>query len=242
MNFILDIHCHTVNSGHAFSTISENAAYAQSIGLTHIGIADHGPGMPGGAHLYSFTNLWILPEYINGVRVLKGVEANIMDENGKLDLPKSILGKMEFVVASMHRGVFPPQNKEVHTQAMIRAMENPNMHILGHPGDPWFDIDVKEVVSAAARTGTIIEINSQSLNPCSHRFQGNEIFMEILAWCKELGVPVLASSDAHYFTYVGDVDRAKELILQAGLTNEQVINTSADNLAAVITRKRGLFA
>ncbi|MDR0272025.1 MAG: PHP domain-containing protein, partial [Clostridiales bacterium] len=165
MEFILDVHCHTVNSGHAYSTVSENAVHAANIGLKYIGICDHAPAMPGGAHIYHFINLWSLPSVINGVRVFKGAECNILNENGELDLPSDLLAKMEFVIASFHRGAFPPVDCETHTRAAIAAMENPNMHIIGHPGDWAFEMDVEAVIKAAARTKTIFEINNQSLNP-----------------------------------------------------------------------------
>jgi putative hydrolase len=239
MNFVLDVHCHTVNSGHAYSTISENAAHAAKIGLKFIGISDHAPGMPGGAHLYNFTNLWSLPAEINGVRVFKGVECNIMDVNGSLDLPDDLLEKMEFVIASFHRGSYPPTNRETHTRAAIAAMENKNMHIWGHPCDLFFDVDIEAVVSAAARTRTIIEINNQSLNPNSHRFKGNESAMRILALCKKLGVPVLASSDAHFCTDVGNLERAKEAISAAEINEKQVLNTSVELFLAAIKNKKG---
>jgi len=243
VKFVLDVHVHTVNSGHAYSTVSENAAHAAKIGLPFIGISDHAPAMPGGAHLYSFTNLWSLPDVIHGVRVLKGAECNILNTDGELDLTADLLAKMEFVIASFHRGTFTPADRDTHTRAAIAAMENnPDMHILGHPGDCFFEIDVEDVVETAARTRTIIEINNQSLNPGSYRFNGNGTVMKILKLCKKLGVPVLASSDAHFCTYVGGLERAKELILAAGLEEEQVLNTSAESFLAAIQRKKELFA
>jgi putative hydrolase len=238
MDFVLDVHCHTVNSGHAYSTVSENAAHAAKIGLKYIGIADHAPGMPGGAHLYNFTNLWSLPAVINGVRVFKGVECNIMDVNGSLDLSADLLDKMEFVIASFHRGSYPPTNRETHTRAVIAAMENKNMHIWGHPYDLFFDVDITAVIEAAARTRTIIEINNQSFNPDSHRFKGQEIGMKILELCKKLKIPVLASSDAHFCADVGNLERAKEMILAARLDEEQVLNTSTERFLAAIEHKR----
>ncbi|MCL2388734.1 MAG: PHP domain-containing protein, partial [Defluviitaleaceae bacterium] len=125
MNYTLDIHCHTVNSGHAYSTIAENAAHAAKVGLTHIGIADHGPDMPGGAHRYHFYNLGALPDYIHGVRILKGIEANILDAKGTLDFPDQYLAMMDFVIASMHREVIVPSTREENTAALVNAMENP---------------------------------------------------------------------------------------------------------------------
>jgi len=242
MQFILDVHCHTISSGHAYSTITENAAHAAQIGFTHIGISDHAPGIPGGAHIYNFSNLWTLPDVIQGVRVFKGVECNIMDADGKLDLSASLLNDMDFVIASMHRGAIPPTDCATHTRAMISAMENnPDMHILGHPGCRFFDIDIEAIVDAAARTCTIIEINNQSLVPGSFRFHGDETFLKILEFCKAYNVPVIASSDAHYATYVGNLDRAKAVIETAGMNETQVLNTSAERFLAAIANKKGRY-
>jgi putative hydrolase len=239
MNYILDVHCHTVLSGHAYSTVSENAAHAAKIGLTHIGVSDHAPGMPGAAHLYAFSNLWSLPDEINGVRVLKGVECNIMTPAGELDLDPKLLAKMDFAIASFHRGTFPPKNKKIHTQALIHAMENnPDMHILGHPGCKFFDIDTEAVIAAAARTHTIIEINNQSLHPGSYRFHGDSKFLEILTLCKQHKVPVLASSDAHFCTMVGDLTLARAVIEKANMPEELILNTCAEKFLAAIKKKK----
>ena len=237
MEFILDVHVHTVLSGHAHSTLSENAAYAASIGLKFIGMADHGPGLPGGAHLYNFGNLWSMPDYMHGVRIFKGVEANIMDLDGKLDLPDRILGKMEFVIASIHLGIIDPTNKADHTRAIISAMENKNVNIIGHPCDKRFELDLDEVVKAAARTKTILEVNNQSLNPGSHRYFGDGETLEILRLCKKYGVPVLASSDAHVCTNVGNFTEAKAVIEKAGLSEEEVLNTCDKRFLSAVNAK-----
>jgi putative hydrolase len=166
-----------------------------------------------------------------------------MDDEGKLDLGAGLLAQMEFVIASFHRGTFPPKDKETHTKALVCAMENnADMHILGHPGCKFFPMDIEAVVQAAARTCTIIEINNQSLNPECYRFHGQETFLEILKFCKQYGVPVLASSDAHYHTSVGNLERAKEVILKAGIGEEQVVNTCAKRFLGAIQRKKELFA
>jgi len=238
VNFVLDVHIHTVNSGHAYSTVTENAAHAAKIGMPFIGVSDHTPAMPGGAHIYNFSNLWSLPEIVCGVRVFKGAECNILNTDGEIDLPLDILERMEYVIASFHRGTFPPADRETHTRAAIAAMENnKRMHILGHPGDCFFEIDASAVVEAAARTHTIIEINNQSLNPDCYRFNGNDAVMEILKLCKKLNVPVIAASDAHFCTNVGNLSRAKELILAAEIPEELVLNTSVERFLAAVKRK-----
>jgi putative hydrolase len=238
MEFVLDVHCHTTSSGHAYSTATENAAHAATLGLTHIGIADHGPAMPGGPHFYYFGNMRVVPDYMHGVRVLKGAEVNICDLDGKLDLPVDIMKRMDFIIAALHRGIVTPTNAADHTRAMINAMENQCVGILGHPGDSWFDIDYEAVVAAAARTFTIIEINNQTLNPISLRYNGEEPQRLLLKLCKEYNVPVLASSDAHYHTSVGLLDDAKRLVIESGIAPGLVLNTDAALFFEAIARKR----
>ncbi len=89
----LDMHIHSVSSGHAYSTITENARYAAQIGMEAIGITDHAPMMPGSCGHIHFLNLKVLPEYIEGVRVYKGIELNITDSAGR-------------VVKSISKGIF----------------------------------------------------------------------------------------------------------------------------------------
>jgi len=241
MKYILDLHCHTVSSGHAYSTITENAAHAASIGLTHMGIADHGPGIPGGAHLYHFLNITALPDYIHGVRILKGAEANIMSYDGELDLPKVALKKMDFVIASMHRGVLHSAGHKANTNAIICAMENPNVHIIGHPNNITYPIDIEAMVKAASRTKTIIEINNHSLIPGSFRYNGNEEIIQTINLCKEYGVHILASSDAHFHESVGDFKFATDLIEASGIPEELVVNTSYERLCNAINMKKDMI-
>lgn len=80
MNYLGDFHIHTVASNHAYSTIRDIVSQAKKKGLKYIGITDHGPSMLDGPHYYYFANLGIIPDIIDGVRVLKGIESNIIDQ------------------------------------------------------------------------------------------------------------------------------------------------------------------
>ena len=71
---LIDVHTHTVLSTHAYSTLLENAKYASQINLKYLGVSDHGPAIPGGQHIFAIYNMKVIPEYIEGVRILKGVE------------------------------------------------------------------------------------------------------------------------------------------------------------------------
>ncbi len=228
-----DVHIHSVASGHAYSTITENARYASKKGLKFIAITDHAPNMPGGACELHFLNLHVLPKYIEGIRVLKGVELNIMDGNGTIDLPERILKKMDVVIASLHKVCIPPGES---TQALIHAAENPYVQILGHPGDPRYPIDIKKVVTAAKETNTLIEINNSSLDPDNSRQGGEKVIVEIIKECKRQNHSIILGSDAHYHTYIGDFSRITPLLKEADMPDELIINTDPQKFLNMINK------
>ena len=90
MKIELDVHTHTLASGHAFSTFKENLDEAVSKGLSALGMSDHAPAMPGSAQAIYFTNFKCFRPEVMGVRIYTGVEANIMDFKGNLDLDEAV--------------------------------------------------------------------------------------------------------------------------------------------------------
>ena len=97
MKSIIDLHTHALASGHAYSTVKENIEYAKINGLKYYGLSDHGVNMPGGPHLFYFQNLKVLPKEIDGVRILKGMEANIIDYDGNIDVTfDKYLNKLDY--------------------------------------------------------------------------------------------------------------------------------------------------
>ena len=133
MRILMDLHTHTVASGHAYSTIMENAKAAAEKGLEGIAMTDHGPAMPGGAHLYHFWNLTALPQQIAGVRVLRGVEANIIDSRGGLDVPADILDRLDIVLAGLHGGCIRSGTTADNTRAMLAGSGSLFQEHLGLP-------------------------------------------------------------------------------------------------------------
>jgi putative hydrolase len=81
LKYEVDVHCHTIASGHAYSTIIENALEAAKKGLKMIAVTDHGPALGEGINRYYFGNMVVIPRQIEGVYVLRGIEANIKDDN-----------------------------------------------------------------------------------------------------------------------------------------------------------------
>ena len=162
MKLVADFHVHTIASGHAYSTVLENARAASQRGLQLIAITDHGPAMPGGPHPFHFSNLRSLPETIFGVRVLRGAEVNIIDADGNIDLRDRYLKHLDIVLAGFHRDCIQPGSVEENTGVMIRTMASGLVDIIVHPGNPVFPIDPRQVAKAAFEHNVLLEINNVS--------------------------------------------------------------------------------
>lgn len=228
MKYVLDAHTHTIASGHAYSTIMENAAYAAEAGLELLGITDHAPAMAGGTQPSYFLNFSTIPREISGVEIYMGAELNIMDYDGNIDLDEFYLQRMDYAIASLHPPCIPFGTMEENTNAVLKAMENPYVKILGHPGDPRYPIDCKAIVDKAVETETLIEINDASLIPNGFR-KGSEVYIgEILKLCKKKNFPVILASDAHFATHIGKFENALRLINEAGFPEELIINRSKE--------------
>ncbi|MFC1517954.1 phosphatase [Candidatus Margulisiibacteriota bacterium] len=237
MKPIADFHVHTIASGHAFSTIEELAAAAKKKGLKYLGIAEHGPAMPGGPHEYYFHNLKILPEKIHGVRILKGIEANIISKKGELDLREVFLKRMEIVIASCHIVVTPQKmSAEENTRIYLNVLENKNIDVLGHIENPAFPIKVKEVVGAAKESGKIVEINNASFTVA--RKGSYDTCVEIMKELKQNNMKVMINSDAHISNLVGAIKEAWQIAKEIGIKKEQVINFSEELTEEFLSQRR----
>jgi len=235
MRFVADLHVHTVASGHAYSTVLEIARAAAGKGLSLIALTDHGPAMPGGPHAYHFSNQTAIPDELFGVRILKGIEANIMDRNGTLDLDEARLAKLDIVLAGLHTLCAPNGTVAENTAMLLNAMRNPWVDAIVHPGNPEYLIDEEAVVRAAAEFGVALEINNSSLTGAR---QGSlPHCSRIACLAREYGARVMVGSDSHFALNVGDFGAAAELLAENGLPPECVINTSVDAVLRHLNRR-----
>lgn len=235
MKFVTDTHCHTVSSGHAYSTVMEIIKIASEKRLKMVAITDHGPCMPGGPDIYHIINQKIIPDQIYGVTVLKGVEANIMDFEGKLDVEDRILENLDVVIASLHDVCIKRGTIDENTRAIVKAMENPNVDIIGHSGNPAFPIHKEEVVKKAKETNTIIEINNSSF--LSSRAGSFENCVEIARLCQAYKVNIVIGSDSHIAFDVGRCDKIDEVLKIVDLDEELILSTSEEKLISYFKNK-----
>lgn len=232
MDLVADLHTHTIASGHAYSTVLENVRAARLRGLQAIAITDHGPKIPGGPCPLYFGNLKMLPQQIEGITIYRGVEANVLDFNGSLDLPEDTLKLLDIVLAGFHPRCYPGGNVEENTQAMIEAIRNPLVDVIVHPGNPKYAVDFHRVVAAALKSQVALEINNSSLQISREGSYDN--CLQIAREVARTGAFVVVGSDAHWSGEVGNFKAAIRILEKAGVTEEQVINTSLSKIKSYL--------
>ena len=230
---LTDLHCHTVASAHAYSTIKEYAEIAAQKGLEAIAITDHAPGVTDGAHIYHFQNLVSLPRVINNVTILRGAECTFQNSRAELDLDGNVLKNLDIVIASMHQSVYSPKDSDEHTGLLLCAMDNPYVDILGHIGREKTEFDIEQVVLKAKKTKKLIEINSSSL-------KGKRVWQHcarVALMCKKHDVPVVVTSDSHFCYDVGNFDSSLKLLSEAGFDMNLVMNSSLNKITDFLKQK-----
>ena len=218
-------HSHTSESD-GQNTVQEMADAAQELGLEYLGIADHSKSSFQ-AHGLDESRLLKQVEQIremnkgfeDGFQLFCGVECDIL-KDGSLDFADEVLAQLDYVVASVHAS-FTLSEKEM-TQRVIRAMENRYVTILGHPSgrlllsrEPY-QLDLVEIIKAAAQTGTVIELNA---NP-------RRLDMDWRFWklARELGVRCTINPDAHSVRGLHDLWFGIQIARKGWLTRQDVVN------------------
>ncbi|EGA68805.1 putative hydrolase [Vibrio sinaloensis DSM 21326] len=225
MKLLIDTHTHTYASGHAYSTLIENARAAKQNGLALFCTTDHAESMPGAPHYWFFTNQRILPRFIEGVGVIRGVESNILNEEGEVDIHPTTDRHLDWAIASFHEAVFRPASKESHTQALLNVIKSGRVDALGHLGNPNYDFDFKAVLQCAKQHNVAIEINNTTLKGNS-RVGSVERCYEIAQLGKEIGVFFTTGSDAHFSDDMGNLGLVSDLLDKVQVPAEQVITHS----------------
>lgn len=232
MKFKLDTHTHTIASGHAYNTMTEMIGEAAAKGLELIGITEHAPAMPGSCHEFYFQNLRAVDreewKRRYGITVLLGAELNVLDETGALDLPEPVFAQLDVTIASLHLPCFRCREEKENTRAVLRAIENPLVDIIGHPDDARLPLSYEPIVEAAKKHKKLLEVNESSLNPSGYRLGAADNYREMLRLCKEYQQPIVVDSDAHFLTQIGAHARAEALLKELNFPEDLVVNGSVE--------------
>lgn len=243
MKVIKDYHIHSIYSknGHGKSTPEEDVIKALEAGLEEIAISDHGPRH----YLYGIKrkNIKVLSEEIKNlnkkykdIKILQGIEANMLSYDGDSDIDSDILKNCEVIMGGFHYGVFFKDIKsffriyvlnflgkfslkihkyitELNTQAVVNFMKKNKLDVLTHPGEK-IPVNIRDIAKAAEEENIILEINS------SHK----HLSEEDLKCIKDFNIKVIIGSDAHDAKNIGIYDVAYMRLRNSGFPLEKVIN------------------
>jgi DNA polymerase (family 10) len=220
-----ELHSHTTTSD-GTQTAEEMAVEARERGLEYLAITDHSATHGFGDHVDDDTlrarieEIHALNERLEGIEVLIGTETNILPD-GSPDYPDDLLAQLDWVIASVHTSF--RMSERAMTDRIVAAIEHPLIDAIGHPTGRKIEkrapygVDMERVIEAAARTGTMIEINASP-----DRRDLNENHARAAA---QGGVRILVNTDAHSFADFDNLRYGIATARRAWLTAEDVANT-----------------
>ena len=232
-----DLHCHTTASD-GTASIEQMAVAARHAGYQYLAITDHSATMGFGADV-SPERLReqievIRSTEVEGIELLAGSEVNIMPD-GSLDYDDELLAELDWVVASVHISFRMPA--EQMTERIVRAIEHPLVDVIGHPSGRKieqrrpYEYDLERVIEAAARTGTMLEINASP-----DRRDLNDVQARAAS---AAGVPIVINCDAHRVKGFAVARYGIATARRAWLAARDVANTRAwADVAAMRPRNR----
>ena len=228
MKIELDMHTHTIASGHAFSTLQEMARAGADKGLKLLGITEHTPGIPGTCEPIYFRNLHVVPRQMYGIELMLGAEINILDSEGNIDADEELMRRLDLRIAGIHSLCYSSGTMEENTAGMIKVISNPYIQIISHPGDGTAKLEFEPMVLASKEYGTLLEINNSSLKPTRNKVDAYDNNRKILELCKKHEVPVILGSDAHISFDIANYEYLYALLQQTEFPEELIVNRNVE--------------
>jgi len=231
---LFDLHVHTLFSHCGIHTALEILARAGELGMKGVAITDHGPALPGGRLNNPFFERFKSP-YPN-VRLLKGMECNVTDDKGSIDLPQQFKKFMDVVLLGLHPNISAGQSKDVYTAMLIAAIEkNPCVDIITHPNDPNYPVDYKSLAKAAKAAGVALELNNSKILYARTEKKSAE---ELVTACKHEGCKMAVNSDTHAIHELGLDDSVKPILHSLEFPADSVVNGSEKTAMEFIESRR----
>ncbi|MBR2684463.1 MAG: PHP domain-containing protein [Erysipelotrichaceae bacterium] len=229
---VVDLHTHTVASGHAIGTVEENALAAYEKGLTGLGISDHAPGVDRRTDVQWFKDMLNIPREINGVNIYYGVENNVRND-GTMTLDDSYLNLLDYNIAGIHGTCYKPKSAKKNTENLLKCMAHPKTFFISHPDDGYFPLDYEMLVKGAKEYGVALEVNSSHIKHPWRKgtLENIPIYLKL---CMEYGAHIFVGSDAHEPSRIGDVADAMALLEAMGFDEDLIVNNDEEKFKSWI--------
>lgn len=229
----VDLHTHTFFSQCGIHTHVELLERARALGMQGIAITDHGPALQG---RFSGPFFDRLRDPVAGVRLLKGMECNLVGEDGSIDLPPQHLRHLDVVLLGLHYNTPTGLGPEAYTARLLAALErNPAVDVLTHLNDPSFPVDFRAVARAALATGAAVELNNSKT---ALGRAPDPLTRELLRAVREVGCRLVVTSDTHALGELGRDDAVRPLLEEIELPSERLVSRSAEGVFAFLEERR----
>lgn len=230
---VADIHMHTLASGHAYGTIREMVQAAKEQKLQLIGISEHAPGIPGTVDPFYYLNLHVIPRQIDGIEVIHGCEINVLND-GSLSLQQEYIDHLDYAIVGIHRQCYHDEGREKNTWNLIECMKHEKVHFVSHPDDDHTPLDYEMLVKAAKQYQVALEVNNSSLIKKDQRLNCYQNYQTMLSLCRQYGVPIVVSSDAHDPSGVGAFELACQMLEELNFDEQLILNNDVEKLKQFI--------
>ena len=173
--------------------------------------------------------LKMLPEEIDGIRIFRGLEANITADSGALDVENRWLQPLDNVIASLHSLCYRGSIQE-NTAAYLAAVRNPFVDIIGHLHQTDVPCDMERVVKAAVGHEKVIELNASYMHVS--RAACHPLVRTLAEICRAEGAQVAVSSDAHFSASVGQTADILRILSELDFPADRIVNLTAERYEA----------
>lgn len=237
----IDLHLHTIASGHAQSTILEYINRAKELKMKIIGFADHGPKYKKAFidELY-FRALYRIPKEVNGLRILKSVEANIINKRGESDISDdTIKKKLDYIIAGFHEETdYKNRSFDNNTEAVLNCIKSGRVNLISHPFVlKKFKMDIEKVTQAACNFKVILEINLHSLKDDQIEDFTIPNLKKMIRILKRNKKKLIVNSDSHNIWEMADDSPLVKIKKKISLTNDMIINNYPKELMRLLRIK-----
>jgi DNA polymerase (family X) len=232
-----DVHMHTIETD-GRNTIEEMAEAAKKHGYTYIAITDHSKnlafanGLDNQRAVAHIQRIREVSDRMEGIKIFAGIEVDILGE-GDLDLSNEVLAQMDLVIASVH-SQFNQESSQM-TERLLKAIENPNTSILGHPTGRQllrrdaYPFDMDAILKSAAKHKVAMELNAYP-----DRLDLNDVH---LRQARQHGVKIVINTDSHHTSHMEKIRFGILQARRAWLTKEDVLNTLPADKFAMAMKK-----
>ena len=230
----VDLHSHSLFSTCGLHTIVEMLTFAKNAGLKALAITDHGTALKGRIPSPFFDRL--SSEIVKGIRLLKGMESNVLNDAGEIDFPVKFLRFIDIVLLGLHPNLDSQPKKTDYTDMLLLALKkNPYVDIITHVNDPEYPVNFDHVANAAKHSGIAIEFNNSKV--LYKRVPAGSTERLIKA-CKRAGCRAVINSDAHALHEIGLDDSIRPLIEKASFPKELIVNETTRRAFDFIEERR----